>query len=90
MPKKNTYKMICQEIVAICNLSSDFSIKALIEEENIDITEPISFLAIIKEYRERLELDNHVICDDDELNKIVEEGIHIERVLAKEQLYGKN
>jgi type II secretory pathway component PulF len=84
------YKQICQEIIKIGNLFPDFSIARFIRNENVTIEDGKGFHANLKAYRERLELDNHVVCDDEETQKIMDEGLRIQSILAKEQLYGKD
>ena len=76
--------------MTICELCPVFSIIDFLIQENIDVRDEKGFLFTLAEYREKLELDNHVICDDEELKKILEEGLHIHRIIVKERLYGKD
>lgn len=84
------YKQICQEIITICKLFPDFSIAMFILEERVSIEDGKGFLANLKEFREQLEMDNHVVCDDEEVQAIMDEGLRIQTIIAKEQLYGKD
>ena len=88
MPKKNYYKKCCEEIIKIVELFPQWNIIRFIKEEELDITEAPLLYNALKEYRERLELENHVICDDDETKKIMAEGLRIHSLIIKEQLYG--
>jgi len=86
--KKNTYKECCKEIIKICKLAPNWSITEHIEKEQVDITHAPSLFSSLREYREQLELDNKIISDDEETNKILEEGKGIHSVIIKEMMYG--
>lgn len=88
MPKRNIYKECCEEIVKICNLFPNWSLKDFIKEERLDVTNGPSFYFSLQEYRQALELDNHVLCSNEELDKIINDGLHIQSLLIQEQ-YGE-
>jgi hypothetical protein len=69
-------------------LFPNWSIKNFIEEEGLDVTNGPSLYSSLQEYRQALELDNHVLCSNEELNKIINDGLHIQSVLIKEE-YGE-
>lgn len=87
---KKTYKDVCIELGKICKLFPNWSIANFIKEEEIDINNAPLFYSQLKEYRERLELDNHVITNDDEMKQILEDGLHIHSVIIKEEMYGED
>lgn len=90
MSKKSIYYQICQELIKIGRLAPDFSIGRFNAIENVTLEDGKGWLANLKTYRERLELDNHMICTDEETQKILDEGLKIHSIIAKEQLYGKD
>jgi len=90
MSKKDYYKACCEEIVKICDLFSGWSIAEFIEKEEIDITNAPLLYSTLKTYREQLEVDNHVIQDDEETEAIMAEGIRIHSILIKQQMYGED
>lgn len=86
--KKDVYKECCEEIIKITFLNKMWKLTDFIDEEGIDITQGPSLLSGLKEYRQRLELDNHIILDDEETDQLVEEGIKIHSLISKLMLYG--
>lgn len=91
MSKKGSiYKQICQELVRISQLFPDFSLARFIIDENVTLEDGKGWYANLKTFREKLELDNHVMCDDEETQKILDEGLRIQSIIAKQQLYGKD
>ena len=88
--KKDTYKACCEEIIKICDLFPGWSIAKFIEEEEIDITNAPLLHSTLKHFREQLEVDNHVIQDDEETEAIMAEGIRIHSILIKQQMYGED
>lgn len=89
MPKKkDTYKECCKEIIKICKLAPNWSITEFIKEEELDITQAPSLLYSLRQLREQLELNNNIISDDEETNRIVKEGEMIHNVITKEMMYG--
>lgn len=90
MSKQNIYKQICQELLKISQLFPDFSLSRFIIEENVTLEDGKGFHYNLKTFREKLELDNHVMCDDEETQKIMDEGLRIQSIIAKQQLYGKD
>lgn len=88
--KEDTYEACCKEIVRICDLFPGWSIAEFIEKEEIDITNAPLLHSALKHYREQLEVDNHVIQDDEETEAIMNEGIRIHSILIKQQMYGED
>lgn len=88
MSKKNVYKACCEEIVIICDLFPGWSIAEFIKEEGLDVSNAPLLHSSLKEYRQKLELNNHVITDDEETEAIMNEGIRIHSILIKQQMYG--
>jgi len=91
MPKKkDSYKEACSEIVHICRLFPGWDFSEWLIKEEVDITQASSLVSSLKEYRQQLEMDNHVIQDDDETEQIVREGMRIHSLLIKQQMYGED
>jgi hypothetical protein len=88
MVKQEVYKQICQEILAICKMYPDFLIGQFIIEENVTLEDGNGFLYNLKNYREQLELDSNIICDDEEVQAIMDEGLRIQSILIKERMNG--
>lgn len=88
MPKRDIYRDCCQEIISICNLFPGWSIARFLLDEDIDVTNAPLLYGALKEYRQQLEMNNHVIIDDDETAEIVREGMRIHSLLIKQQMYG--
>lgn len=89
MPKKkDIYRACCEEIVTICDLFPGWSISEFIQAEGLDISNAPLLYSSLKDYRQQLELDNHVITDDEETEAIMAEGIRIHSILIKQQMYG--
>lgn len=86
--KRDIYRDCCQEIISICSLFPGWSIARFLSDENIDVTNASLLYEALKEYRQQLEIDNHVITDDDETEEIVREGMRIHSLLIKQQMYG--
>ena len=89
MRKRNIYEDIFNEIVRICDLFPGWNVSRFIEEERLVITNVSLLHSELKEYREKLELDNHVITDEDETDLILEEGLRIHSSIIKQQMYGE-
>lgn len=88
--KGGIYKKVCGELLKILKLHPEFSLGRFIKEENVTLEDGKGFYANLKLYREKLELDNHIMCDDKETQKIMDEGLRIQSIIAKERLYGKD
>lgn len=86
--KKDIYKECCIEIDHITRLAPGWSLNDFIKEEDLDITRGLPFYNMLKRYREQLELVSNIIADDEETQKILDEGIKIHGLIMKEQLYG--
>jgi len=91
MPKKkDIYSECVSEIIRICKLFPGWSISNFLLDEHIDATNISLLHESLKEYREQLEADNHVMLDDDETAQIVKEGMRIHSLLIKQQMYGED
>ena len=90
MPKMSIYQRILNEIFAITVLFPEFQIYTFCKEEDVDIADMQDLYTSLKHYREQLELNNHVFCDDEETEALIREGIRIYSVLIKEQFYGES
>jgi len=88
--KKNTYKEACDEIVHICRLLPGWDFSEWLIKEEVDITQASSLVSSLKEFRQQLEMDNHVIQDDNETAEIIREGMRIHSLLIKQQMYGED
>lgn len=88
--KNEKYRMCCEEIMKICDLFPGFSVSKFIKEEEIDISNAPLLLSSLKEFRQRLELDNHIIQNDEETQQIIDEGMRIHSILIKQQMYGED
>lgn len=88
------YKRIVKEIYRIGKLYPEWSITSVIQDgygtEGIFNISPVQMFILLRDYREKLEADPRVISSEEEINKIIEEGMKIAAVIAKEQLYGKD
>jgi len=90
MSKRNIYKECCEEIVKIVTLFPEWKLNDFISDESIDITDGVPFLDSLKRYKAQLELDNHVIQDDDEIEKIISEGMKMNSIFIKKEMYGED
>tara|TARA_R110000772_G_scaffold196582_1_gene307365 strand:- start:38 stop:319 length:282 start_codon:yes stop_codon:yes gene_type:complete len=90
MRNKDIYKKVCDEIIMIMSLFPDWKFLEFIKDEELDISKGFVLYNALKEYREKLELDNHVVCEDEELKKIMAEGLKIHNLIIKEQMYGSS
>lgn len=86
MSKKNLYKACCDEIVSISELFPGWCISRFIDDENIDVSDANLFLSSLKEYKSRLELDNHVITTDEEVEEIMRNNT----LITKKLIYGED
>ena len=90
MHKKDIYKDIFMEVVNILSLFPEWDLIHFIEDEELDYKNPFPLYTGLKQYRERLEIDNHVFCDDEETQQIMDEGLRIHSLIVKEYLYGSD
>ena len=91
MPKKkNIYEKCCIEIVNICKLVPGWSLKDFIEDEKLDVNDGKSLYDGLKMLREQLDIVREIISDDEETERIMEEGIRIHNIIISEQLYGED
>lgn len=90
MTKKINYKICCEEIIRICKLVPGWNLATFLEEEEIDVTSVADLYNSLHSFREQVEIDNHLIQDEKETKKIVDEGLRIRSVLIKQQMYGED
>ena len=90
MSKRDIYKECCIEIIKIETLFPGFRLNDFVKEEMLDVIDGVPFLDSLKKYRRQLEMDNHVIQDDDETKKIIAEGMRIHSILIKQRIYGED
>lgn len=89
MSKKGTYKACCEEIIKICDLFPGWNIARFIKEEEIDIANAPLLHSYLKELREKLEIEPHIITDDEETEQIMRDGVNIHSLIIKQQMYGE-
>lgn len=88
--KRDIYSECVSEIIKIGKLSPEWCISNFLLEEDIDVTNAPLLYGALKEYRERLEIDNKMIMDDEETAEIIREGMRIHSLLIKQQMYGED
>ena len=64
-------------MVKINHLYPSFHLAQYAFNEEIKLEDVKGLHASLKEYREELELDNHVICDEEETQQIINDGLNL-------------
>lgn len=82
------HEKCCIEIANICELAPGWRLNVFLKDEEIDIKNGFLLYELLKKQKDQLELVSEIIADDEETEKIMEEGMRIHSIIIKEQMYG--